>query len=74
MTDFGPKEAAQALNDIQDIVQRVRQSRIYDIASQIMIAAGVLVLAGNVANFLYAIARSSQSAPSAYAGCSAPRP
>ncbi|MGA9332009.1 MAG: hypothetical protein WA832_01245 [Bradyrhizobium sp.] len=52
MTDFGPKEAAQALNDIQDIVQRVRQSRIYDIASQIMIAAGVLVLAGNVANFL----------------------
>jgi hypothetical protein len=52
MTDFGPKEAAQALNDIQDIVQHVRQSRIYDIASQIMIAAGVLVLAGNVANFL----------------------
>ena len=52
MTDFGPKEAAQALNDIEQIVQRVRQSRIYDVASQIMIAAGVLVLAGNVANFL----------------------
>ena len=52
MTDFGPKEAAQALSDIKDIVQRVRQSRIYDVASQIMIAAGVLVFAGNVANFL----------------------
>jgi hypothetical protein len=52
MTDFGPKEAAQALNDIEQIVQRVRQSRIYDIASQIMIAAGVLVLAGNLANFV----------------------
>jgi len=52
MTGFGPKEAAQALNDIEDIVQRVRQSRTYDIASQIMIAAGVLVLAGNVANYV----------------------
>lgn len=51
MTDFGAKEAAQALNDIEQIVQRVRQSRIYDISSQIMIAAGVLVLAGNLANF-----------------------
>jgi hypothetical protein len=52
MTTIDPKEAAQALNDIEQIVQRVRQSRIYDIASQIMIAAGVLVLAGNVANIL----------------------
>src|ERR1700721_37103 len=52
MTGIGPDEAAQALNDIERIVQRVRQSRIYDIASQIMIAAGILVLAGNVANFL----------------------
>ena len=52
MTDVGPKEAAQALNDIEQIVARVRQSRIYDIASQILIAAGVLVLAGNVANFV----------------------
>ena len=54
MTTIDPKEAAQALNDIEQIVQRVRQSRIYDIASQIMIAAGVLVLAGNVANFVIA--------------------
>ena len=52
MTDFGPKEAAQALSDIKDVVQRVRQSRIYDIASQILIAIGVLVLAGNVANYV----------------------
>jgi hypothetical protein len=52
MTDFGPKEAAQALNDIEQVVQRLRQSRIYDIASQIMIAAGVLVLAGNIATLL----------------------
>jgi hypothetical protein len=52
MTGIGPEEAAQALNDIEQIVQRVRQSRIYDLASQIMIAAGVLVLAGNVATFL----------------------
>jgi hypothetical protein len=52
MTDIGPKEAAQALNDIDQIVQRVRQSRIYDLASQITIVAGVLVLAGNIANYL----------------------
>ena len=52
MTDFGPREAEQALSDIKDIVQRLRQSHIYDISSQIMIAAGVLVLAANVANFL----------------------
>lgn len=52
MTELGPREAAQALSDIKDIVQRLRQSHIYDIASQIMIAAGVLVLAANVANFL----------------------
>jgi hypothetical protein len=51
MNDFGAKEAARALSDIEQIVQRVRQSRIYDIASQIMIIAGVLVLAGNLANF-----------------------
>ena len=52
MTDFGPKEAAAALNDIEQIVQRVRQSNIYDISSQILIVAGALVGFGNVANFL----------------------
>jgi hypothetical protein len=52
MTGVGAKEAAEALSDIEDVVRRVRQSHIYDIASQILIAAGALVMAGNVANFL----------------------
>jgi hypothetical protein len=52
MTDFGPEEAARALSDIEQMVARVRQSRIYDLASQIMIAAGTLVLAGNIATFV----------------------
>jgi hypothetical protein len=51
VSHINPEEAAQALSDIQDVVQRLRQSYIYDVSSQIMIAAGVLVLAGNVANF-----------------------
>jgi hypothetical protein len=46
------REAQAALADINDMVARVRQSRIYDIASLIMIASGVLVVAGNVATFL----------------------
>jgi hypothetical protein len=46
------KEAAAALSDIDDMVARVRQSRIYDLASQIAIAAGALVLIGNIANFI----------------------
>jgi len=44
MTDFGPKEAAQALSDIEQMVARVRQSRTYDIASLTMILWGVLVV------------------------------
>lgn len=51
MSNIGAKEAEQALNDIENIVQRVRQSRIYDIASQLLIAAGVMVMAGNLANY-----------------------
>jgi hypothetical protein len=46
------REAQAALADINDIVVRVRQSRIYDIASQIMIVAGLLVLCGNIASFV----------------------
>jgi hypothetical protein len=46
------KEASAALADINEMVARVRQSRIYDLASQIMIIAGVLVLAGNIATFI----------------------
>lgn len=45
------REAQAALADIKDMVARVRQSRIYDRASLIAIACGVLVFAGNVANF-----------------------
>jgi len=52
MTDFGPKEAAQALSDIEQMVARVRQSRTYDIASLTMILWGVLVGAGNIATFV----------------------
>ncbi len=52
MTTVDPKEAAEALNDIAQIVQRVRRSRTYDIASQMMILWGVLVFAGNIATFV----------------------
>ena len=52
MTTIDPKEAAEALNDIAQIVQRVRRSRTYDIASQMMILWGVLVFAGNIATFV----------------------
>jgi hypothetical protein len=46
------KEASEALSEIGEIVRRVRQSRIYDLASQIMIASGILVVAGNLATFV----------------------
>jgi len=46
------REAQAALADIKDMVARVRRSRIYDRASLIAIVCGVLVAAGNVANFL----------------------
>ena len=53
MTDIDPSEAARALSDIEQIVQRVRRSRTYEIASVMMILWGVLVLAGNVANYAW---------------------
>jgi hypothetical protein len=46
------KEASAALSDINAMVQRVRQSHIYDRASLIAIACGVLVFAGNLANYI----------------------
>jgi len=46
------KEAAEALSDIGEMVRRVRQSQTYDIASLILIVSGVLVFAGNIANYL----------------------
>jgi hypothetical protein len=45
-------EASAALSDIDEMVRRVRQSRIYSCASLIAIACGVLVFAGNVANYM----------------------
>jgi len=45
-------EARKALADIDDVVHRVRQSRIYDLASRIMIMWGVLVFAGNLVTWL----------------------
>ncbi|KIU49200.1 MULTISPECIES: hypothetical protein [Bradyrhizobium] len=44
------QQASAALNDINDVVQRVRQSRIYHNASLIIIMWGVLVFVGYLAN------------------------
>ena len=52
MTTIETKEAAAALNDIEQIVRRVRQSRLYQLASLIAIMWGVLVFAGNIATYL----------------------
>src|SRR3954447_7878509 len=45
-------EAASALSDIDTVVRRVRQSRIYNLASLMLMMWGVLVFAGYVLNFL----------------------
>jgi hypothetical protein len=46
------KEASAALSDINEMVARVRQSRIYELASQFMVVAGVFVAAGDLATFV----------------------
>ncbi|MBV9456910.1 MAG: hypothetical protein JO141_05250 [Bradyrhizobium sp.] len=46
------REASRALSDIDDMVKRVRQSRIYDQASQIAIISGALVFVGNIATYI----------------------
>jgi hypothetical protein len=53
MTGIDPKEAASALSDIGSISRRVRQSRIYDIASLMLILWGALVFVANIASFLF---------------------
>jgi hypothetical protein len=53
VTGIDPREAVRALNDIEQIVQRVRLSRTYHVASQIMILSGGLVFAGNIANYAW---------------------
>jgi hypothetical protein len=45
------REASEALSDINDIAERVRQSTIYNLASLTMILWGVLVFAGNLGTF-----------------------
>jgi hypothetical protein len=47
------QQASEALSDINEIVRRVRQSRIYNLASLIMIMWGVLVFAGNVMTYVW---------------------
>ena len=47
------QEAATALSDIDAIVRRVRQSRIYNLASLNMIMWGALVFAGYVGSYLW---------------------
>jgi hypothetical protein len=46
------REASAALDDINEVVARLRQSHIYEIASLIMIACGVMVFAGNILTFV----------------------
>jgi hypothetical protein len=46
------KQASEALSDIEEIVRRVRQSQIYDTASQLMMVWGGLVFAGNLVTYL----------------------
>lgn len=47
------KEASRALADIDDIVQRVKQSQLYELASLAAVWWGVLVFAANVATWLW---------------------
>lgn len=47
------QQASAALNDINDVVHRVRQSRIYQTASLIIIMWGVLVFAGYITNYTW---------------------
>jgi hypothetical protein len=47
------REASEALSDINDIAQRVRQSTIYNLASLMLIMWGALVCAGNLISFFW---------------------
>jgi len=46
------QQASEALGEIDEIVRRVRQSRIYHTASKLMIVWGGLVFAGNLVTYL----------------------
>jgi hypothetical protein len=47
------QQASAALNDINDVVRRVRQSQIYRLASVIITMWGVLVFAAYIANYTW---------------------
>jgi hypothetical protein len=47
------QQASAALNDIDDVVRRVRQSQIYQISSTIITIWGVLVFAAYIANYTW---------------------
>jgi hypothetical protein len=47
------QQASEALADINAIARRVRQSRIYNLASLLMTMWGVLVFVGNIASFAW---------------------
>jgi hypothetical protein len=47
------KQAIEALNEIDAVVRRVRQSRIYNVASLMLIMWGALVFSGNIASHLW---------------------
>jgi len=47
------QQASAALHDINDVVQRVRQSRIYQIASLIIVMWGVLLFAAYIAAYTW---------------------
>ena len=52
MTSIDPREAASALSDIDAIVSRVRQSRIYDVASQMLVMWGALTFTGYLVTYV----------------------
>jgi hypothetical protein len=52
VTIIDPSEAASALSEIDAIVSRVRQSRIYNIASLMLMMWGALIFAGYLATWL----------------------
>jgi hypothetical protein len=49
MTSIDSRQASEALSEINEMIRRVRQSRIYDLASKMLILSGILVFAGNLA-------------------------
>ncbi|ABD06569.1 conserved hypothetical protein [Rhodopseudomonas palustris HaA2] len=53
MTGIDARQAAQALSEIDGVVRRVRQSRIYDIASLMLMQWGALVVAGYLGSYVW---------------------